>query len=74
MNANEVSELHATMRQHGIPGVVAPEDPRDPAGPWRVYDAADPGTRRDVTAETLAAAAAARLRQPMRGFIIPKAS
>ncbi|MFK0252124.1 hypothetical protein [Streptomyces sp. NPDC090445] len=68
MKAHEVSELHAAMRQHGIPGTLAPVTPEDPAGAWRVLD--DAG--RDVTAATLTAAAAARARQPARGFVVAR--
>ncbi|WP_175408847.1 hypothetical protein [Streptomyces sp. TRM64462] len=83
MDAEEARIVDATLRRFGLPGVVAPEDPDDPSGPWRVYDEADPATRRDTTAEALAALAA-RLREtdseptsrgfdggPTRGFIIP---
>lgn len=53
MDASEVSALHDAMRRHGIPGVLTPVDPQNPAGIWRVVD--DGG--RDVTEATLAAAA-----------------
>jgi hypothetical protein len=60
----------------GIPGVVAPEDPENTAGPWRVYDTAESTTRRDVTADALASVAAKFPEEkpgpgPMRGFVIP---
>ncbi|MFD0269124.1 hypothetical protein ACFVGY_21510 [Streptomyces sp. NPDC127106] len=67
MRADEVAELHAIMRQHGIPGTLTPVTPGDPAGTWRVLDAG-----RDVTAATLAAAAAARARRPARGFVVAR--
>lgn len=61
--------------------MVAPESPADPDGEWRVYDAADPETRRDITADALAALATyepARATTsprsgagPTRGFVIP---
>jgi len=66
MDAREVSALHDAMRQHGIPGTLRPEDPENPAGPWRVVD--DAG--RDVTEETFAAAEAAARKRPTRGFVI----
>jgi hypothetical protein len=79
MNAEEAWQLDATLRRLGIPGVVAPEDPDNPAGEWRVYDTADTTTRKDTTADALAAVAAKfreatpepTRRGPMRGFIIP---
>lgn len=70
MDAREVSALHDSMRQHGIPGALAPEDPQNPAGPWRVFDDTSPGERRDITDATLAAVAAAVRRRPSRGFVI----
>ncbi len=53
--------------------MVAPENPENTAGPWRVYD---PATRRDVTADALASLAAKFPEEkpgpgPMRGFVIP---
>ncbi|MFE3762397.1 hypothetical protein ACFXPI_11600 [Streptomyces sp. NPDC059104] len=75
MDADEARELDMTLRQLRIPGVVAPEDPEDPQGAWRVYDEADPDARRDITADVLVAVAAARQRQrrgPTRGFVIPR--
>ncbi|MFI9081212.1 hypothetical protein ACIGW8_32910 [Streptomyces sioyaensis] len=79
MNAEEARQVDATLRRLGIPGTVAPTDPDDPAGEWRVYDQADPTTRRDVTADALAAVAGKFpdpdpgpvRRGPTRGFIIP---
>ncbi|MFJ3904663.1 hypothetical protein [Streptomyces sp. NPDC090025] len=68
MEAREISDLHDTMRQHGIPGTLQPEDPENPNGPWRVAD--DAG--RDITRETLAAAAAASRKRPTRGFVIAR--
>ncbi|MYT29314.1 MULTISPECIES: hypothetical protein [unclassified Streptomyces] len=82
MNAEEARQVDATLRRLGIPGVVAPEDPEQAAGTWRVYDSADPATRKDVTADVLAAFVA-KFREanpeppgksqsgPVRGFIIP---
>ena len=51
-------------------------DPENPAGEWRVYDTADPATRRDVTADVLASVAAKVPAVepgpgPTRGFVIP---
>lgn len=56
--------------------MVALENPENTAGPWRVYDTADPATRRDVTADALASVAAEFPEEkmesgPMRGFVIP---
>lgn len=70
MRADEVSELHAAMRQYGIPGVLAPVDSANPAGMWRVYDRTDAATREDVTAEILAKVAAASRQRPARGFVV----
>ncbi|PRH79416.1 hypothetical protein C6N75_10065 [Streptomyces solincola] len=75
MNADEARNVDAVMRQLGLPGVVAPEDPEKPTGPWRVYDRADPATRQDITAKTLAALARRwdpiPPQGPTRGFVIP---
>ncbi|MEU9235771.1 hypothetical protein [Streptomyces subrutilus] len=73
MNADEARELHAMLRRLGVPGVVAPEDPENLEGSWYVYDVAATEVRREVTADTLAALAAARQR-PGRGFVIPRTS
>ncbi|MFI0155275.1 hypothetical protein [Streptomyces lydicus] len=82
MNAEEAREVDATLRRLGIPGVVAPADPEDAAGEWRVYDSVEPATRTDITAQVLAAFVA-KFREadpeppgkpqtgPTRGFIIP---
>ncbi|MGW5864886.1 hypothetical protein ACWFRJ_22240 [Streptomyces sp. NPDC055239] len=56
--------------------MVAPEDSENSAGEWRVYDTADPATRRDVTADVLASVVAKFPEGepgagPMRGFVIP---
>ncbi|MFE7319188.1 hypothetical protein ACFU7T_39710 [Streptomyces sp. NPDC057555] len=82
MNAEEARQVDATLRRLGIPGIVAPEDPEHAAGKWRVYDSADPATRQDITADTLAAVVAKfreadpepfgnRRSGPTRGFILP---
>lgn len=78
MNAEEARQVDAALRRLGIPGVVAPEDPEHAAGPWRVYDTADPETRKDVTADALAAVVAKTpgpaprsANGPTRGFVIP---
>ncbi|MFE2377470.1 hypothetical protein [Streptomyces sp. NPDC059398] len=76
MNAEQARQVDAVLRQLKIPGVVAPEDPENTAGPWRVYDKADPATRRDVTADALASVAAKFPEEkpepgPTRGFVIP---
>jgi hypothetical protein len=86
MNAEEARHVDAVLRHLGLPGVVAPENPENPAGAWRVYDRADPETRRDTTADALMSLAkafrgetpaptseAARREEkgPTRGFVIP---
>ncbi|MFJ5737802.1 hypothetical protein [Streptomyces microflavus] len=78
MDAEQARQVDRVLRQLGIPGVVAPEDPENLTGPWRVYDQADPATRRDVTADALAALAAkfrpstpGRQTGPTRGFVLP---
>jgi hypothetical protein len=78
MDAEEARVVDAVLRRLGLPGVVAPEDPEDPAGSWRVYDRADPETRTDTTAEALVSLAKAirgdepsERKGPTRGFIIP---
>jgi hypothetical protein len=81
MNAEEAQALSAALKRWNIPGVVAPEDPGNPEGPWRVYDRADAETRRDITAATLAALAKCERpgvtatgrtgTGPTRGFVIP---
>lgn len=57
MTADEARRVERVMRSLGLQGIVAPVDPDAPAGEWRVYDEADPRTRRDKTAEVLAAIA-----------------
>jgi hypothetical protein len=76
VDAEQGRKVDAVLRQLGIPGVVAPEDPGNAAGQWRVYDTADPATRRDVTADALASVAAEFPEEkpgpgPMRGFVVP---
>ncbi|MET7640114.1 hypothetical protein [Streptomyces sp. NPDC005438] len=76
MNGEDARQVEAVLKRLGIPGVVAPEDPANTAGPWRVYDTADPATRRDVTADALASLAAKFPKEkpgsgPTRGFVIP---
>ncbi|MFJ3497350.1 hypothetical protein ACIPPJ_27670 [Streptomyces sp. NPDC086091] len=76
MDARQARKVGSVLRQLGIPGFVAPEDPENAEGPWRVYDAVDPATRRDVTADALASVAA-RFPEaepgpgPTRGFVVP---
>lgn len=81
MNADEARVLGAALKRWNIAGVVAPEDPGNPDGEWRVYDSQDPEARRDITADVLAALA--KLEDsgprtpgragigPTRGFMIP---
>ncbi|MFF2746841.1 hypothetical protein ACFVVA_15005 [Kitasatospora sp. NPDC058048] len=73
MDENEAQQVATTLRNLGIRGVVSPEDLGNPDGPWRVYDSADPDTRRDITDEALTVMAG-RSRQsgPTRGFVIPQ--
>ncbi|MFI7239936.1 hypothetical protein [Streptomyces cyaneofuscatus] len=82
MDAEQARQVDHVLRQLGIPGVVAPEDPENLTGPWRVFDKADQATRKDTTADALAALAAkfrpstpdpAPRRQsgPTRGFVLP---
>ncbi|WP_119292741.1 hypothetical protein [Streptomyces sp. YIM 130001] len=79
MDADQARRVDALLRQSGIPGVVAPENPSDPAGACRVYDKADPATRHDVTADA-PAAVAAEFPDPKpasgstRGFVVPPKS
>ncbi|MCP3758230.1 hypothetical protein [Streptomyces sp. TBY4] len=68
MTAGEAYELHAAMRQFGIPGIVKAKDPLDLAGAYLVVD----GAGRDITAYVLAEAASARRRQPERGFVFAR--
>jgi hypothetical protein len=82
MNAKEAQALKAALKRWNVPGVVAPEDPGNPDGAWRVFDGPDPETRRDITADALAAVAkfegpgvaATRRTGPTRGFVIPSGS
>ncbi|MFJ6658000.1 hypothetical protein ACIQNG_16780 [Streptomyces sp. NPDC091377] len=76
MDAEQARQVDAVLRQLGIPGVVAPVDQENPAGQWRVYDTADPTTRREMTADALASVAAEFPGEkpgpgPTRGFVIP---
>ncbi|MFB7759196.1 hypothetical protein [Streptomyces xiamenensis] len=76
MDAQQARRVQAVLRQLNIPGVVAPEDPNNPAGAWRVYNRTDHATRCDVTADALAALAATFPDEkpapgPKRGFVIP---
>lgn len=57
MNAEEARNLATALRRWNIAGIVAPEDPANPDGEWRVYDGPNPETRRDITAAALAALA-----------------
>lgn len=75
MDADQARRVEAVLRRLGIRGVVAPENPEDPAGAWRVYDTADPVVRHDVTPDVLAAVAALLPEEPRpgprRGFVVP---
>lgn len=67
MDAHEVSSLHDSMRRYGIPGELAPVDPANRAGAWRVVD---PATGRDITHAVRGRVAAAAGQRPMRGFVV----
>lgn len=79
MGPDEAQRVADVLRRLGVGGVVAPVDPDAPSGEWRVYDRADPATRRDITAEVLASVAAHVPAQgsrpeetgPTRGFVLP---
>ncbi|MFI0937343.1 hypothetical protein [Streptomyces sp. NPDC021020] len=76
MNAHQARRVEAVLRRLGVPGVIAPEDPARPEGPFRVYDSADPAARRDITPDALASLAARfpdeeRPPGPTRGFVVP---
>ncbi|MFC9654030.1 hypothetical protein [Streptomyces sp. NPDC056937] len=76
MDAEQARRVDAVLGRLGISGVVAPEDPENTAGGWRVYDKADPATRRDVTADALASLArefpdGKAGAGPARGFVVP---
>ncbi|MBW1600995.1 hypothetical protein JJV70_02515 [Streptomyces sp. JJ66] len=77
MGPDEARRVEALLRKLGIQGVVAPIDPDNATGEWRVYDTADPHARTDMTAAALAAVAG-RLPEddpppsgPTRGFVVP---
>lgn len=79
MGRDEAERVADVLRRLGMAGSVAPVDPEDPAGEWRVYDLSDPENPRDVTADALAAVAARVTAQgdepertgPTRGFVLP---
>ncbi|MFE2292843.1 hypothetical protein [Streptomyces sp. NPDC059452] len=82
MDAEQARQVDSVLRRFGIPGVVAPADPEQLTGPWRVFDKADPQTRKDISADALAALAAALPAAalgpgpkgpsgPTRGFVLP---
>lgn len=71
--------MDAALRQLGLPGVVAPFDPENPAGDWGVFDRADPSTRQDISEEisdlfgrALDEPREPRQPAPTRGFVIPQ--
>ncbi|MFE7456750.1 hypothetical protein [Streptomyces sp. NPDC057554] len=85
MDAEQARQVDSVLRRFGIRGVVAPADPEQLTGMWRVFDKADPQTRKDITADALAALAAALPASapgpdpkgpsgPTRGFILPPKS
>ncbi len=79
MGRDEAERVADVLRRLGVGGVVAPVDPEDPSGEWKVYDHSDPETRRDITADALAAVAERVPAQgdepertgPTRGFVLP---
>ncbi len=73
MDENEAQRVANTLRSLGVRGVVSPEDLDNPDGQWRVYDSANPDTRRDITDQALTVIAG-RSRQagPARGFVVPQ--
>lgn len=78
MGRDEAERVADVLRRLEVSGVVAPVDPEDPAGEWRVYDHSEPETRRDITADVLAAVTARvptpgepERTGPTRGFVLP---
>lgn len=75
MDEDEARRLADSIRRLGIRGIVSREDPGDPDGRWRVYDRADPCTRRDITDDVLTAVRGRSRRAgrsgPTRGFVVP---
>ncbi|MDH6110269.1 hypothetical protein P3T36_004799 [Kitasatospora sp. MAP12-15] len=72
MDKDEAQRVAGTLRRLGLRGIVSPEDLDNPDGQWRVYDSADPDTRRDITDEALAAIKDVSSRTgPTRGFVVP---
>ncbi|MET8704732.1 hypothetical protein ABZW10_38645 [Kitasatospora sp. NPDC004723] len=74
MDEDEAQQLANSLRRLGIRGIVSPEDLGNPDGQWRVYDSANPNTRRDITDDVLTVVRG-RSRQagqsgPTRGFVI----
>lgn len=72
--------MDVALRQLGLPGVVAPFDPENPAGEWGIFDRADPETRQDISEEIFGLFGKAldeplqpRRSAPTRGFVIPQA-
>ncbi|MFG2823972.1 hypothetical protein ACGFX4_31660 [Kitasatospora sp. NPDC048365] len=69
MDENEAERVASELDRLGLRGVASPADAENPDGEWRVFDSADPATRRDITEE--AEAAVARAVRPTRGFVLP---
>ncbi|MFF4318216.1 hypothetical protein [Streptomyces sp. NPDC001568] len=68
MTAAEAHQLHVSMRQYGIRGVVIPADPDRLDGAWLVAD--EDG--RDITSAVYAQVLTARRQNPQRGFVVSR--
>jgi hypothetical protein len=79
MTEDQARHVETMLRLYGLPGIAAAVDPDDPSGAWRIYDAADVDTRRDITdevtrklyADARSESAATATPRAVRGFIIP---
>lgn len=67
MNEDEAERAASELRRQGLRGVAGPLDPDHPEGEWRVFDGADPATRREITDATVHV----RRVGPRRGFVLP---
>ncbi|MBB1246323.1 hypothetical protein GL263_22595 [Streptomyces durbertensis] len=74
MTPFQARHMEKLARLCGMAGVAAPADPAQPQGEWRLYDRAEPATRRDVTAEVrrqVSAGPVPALPLAGRGFLVP---